>query len=206
MSNYIITVARSVQVKLPVGACRFISSVSRVDKEKEAKSFIRKISSHFHDATHNAYAYKIGFGDSAISRQSDDGEPAGTAGKPLLQAIESAGLTNLAIVATRYFGGVKLGIGGLIRAYRACAEAGLGEAGRQKEVFRESITVEADYKNIGRVLREINAAAGEIKDISYLKDRIMVAAGVPVHKLNLLENQLMDATRGKVKITSGDNN
>ena len=145
MSNSFLTVARSVQVKLPVGACRFIASVSRVDKEKEAKSFIRKISSHFHDATHNAYAYKIGFGDSAISRQSDDSEPAGTAGKRCY-AIESAGLTNVVIVATRYFGSVKLGIGGLIRAYRACAEAGLEEAGRQKEVFRKVLPLKQIIK------------------------------------------------------------
>ena len=127
MSNYIITVARSVQVKLPVGACRFIASVSRVDKEKEAKSFIRKISSHFHDATHNAYAYKIGFGDSAISRQSDDGEPAGTAGKPLPQAIESAGLT-IGHSCHPLLRRCKTGNRRIDQAYRACAEAGLGEA------------------------------------------------------------------------------
>ena len=119
------TVAQTVRVKISVGACRFFASVARTEREEEAKAFIERVCTEFPDANHHAYAYKIGLEDEALCRQSDAGEPSGTAGPPILQAIEYAGLTNVTVVATRYFGGVKLGIGGLVRAYRACADAGL---------------------------------------------------------------------------------
>jgi putative IMPACT (imprinted ancient) family translation regulator len=81
----------------------------RTDQEEAARDFIRQVSEEYSDATHHAFAYKIGGGDQAIVRENDAGEPAGTAGPPLLQAIEKAGLTQVTVVATRYFGGVKLG-------------------------------------------------------------------------------------------------
>ena len=107
--------------------------------EAEAKEFIDTVSNEFADATHNAWAYKIGFGDRSIRRSSDAGEPANTAGPPMLQAIEGQGLTNVVVVGTRYFGGVKLGVGGLIRAYRDTALAGLEAAGVREEVIKMCI-------------------------------------------------------------------
>jgi len=98
-----------------------LQTLARSTKKEGAEKYIDAISSKFKDATHNCFAYKIGNGDQAVFRFSDDGEPSGTAGRPILQAIETKDLTNLALVVTRYFGGTKLGTGGLIRAYNSVA-------------------------------------------------------------------------------------
>ncbi|HAA37616.1 MAG TPA: YigZ family protein [Firmicutes bacterium] len=200
------TVAGPVQVKIAVGACRFIASVTRTDDEEAAKAFIAKVSQEFHDATHNAYAYKIGLGDTAICRQNDAAEPAGTAGPPMLQAIENAGLTNVTVVGTRYFGGVKLGIGGLVRAYRACAEAGLQAAERITEIFHEPFTVLISYEYIGSVLREIAAGNGEVSNVEYGEHGVTVFGSVTKAARENLQKQLSEATRGKAKFILGHTN
>ncbi|HZK25899.1 MAG TPA: YigZ family protein [Oscillospiraceae bacterium] len=200
------TVAAPVRVKISVGACRFIASVARSDSEGKAKAFIEQISQEFSDATHNAYAYKIGLGDAAICRQSDAAEPAGTAGPPMLQTIENAGLTNVTVVGTRYFGGVKLGIGGLVRAYRACAEAGLQAAARVTEVFYETVKIAISYELIGTVLREIASCNGEVSDVKYGEQGARVLGTVPLSSLENLQIKLLEATRGKAELTLGDTN
>ncbi|MDW7652460.1 MAG: YigZ family protein [Bacillota bacterium] len=197
------TVRRTVRVKLPVGACRFIASVGRVNSEEEAKAFIEEVSGEFSDATHNAFAYKVGVGDGAVCRQSDAAEPAGTAGAPMLQAIEHAGLTNVAVVGTRYFGGVKLGIGGLVRAYRACAEAGLAEAGKKTEICYEALCVQVPYDEMGAVMRELAVVGGEVDKIDYTADGVNVICRVPLNAAALLKEQIADVTRGKAKVEFG---
>ena len=200
------TVAKNVQVKLPVGACRFIASVARTDNEQEAKEFIAKVNSQFADATHNAYAYRIGVGDRAISRQSDAAEPAGTAGPPMLHTLEKAGLSNVTVVGTRYFGGVKLGIGGLIRAYRACAEAGLAEAGKVTKVFLQTLFIAVSYDLLGAVIREIGSCSGDVNGVDYSEDGVTVTCQLPLAQVDALQAQLVDATRGNVTVEIGYNN
>ncbi|NLM45468.1 MAG: YigZ family protein [Firmicutes bacterium] len=206
MTDAFWTVAREARVKIPVGACRFIASVARTDTEDEAKAFVARVSAEFHDATHNAYAYKIGLGDAAVARQNDDAEPQGTAGQPMLQAIEKAGLTNVTVVGTRYFGGVKLGIGGLIRAYRSCAEAGLAAAGRVEEIMREKVVVEINYELLGTVLHELAACRAEVGAVDYTAEGARVAALVPAASLQWLEDQLKESTSGKAVLQLGHNN
>ncbi|MCW3490759.1 IMPACT family protein [Dethiobacter alkaliphilus] len=200
------TVARNVRVKIAVGACRFIASVAKTETEAEAKAFIEKVSGEFADATHNVYAYRIGVGDGAVSRQSDDGEPAGSSGPPMLQALEKAGLTNVTVVGTRYFGGVKLGIGGLVRAYRACAEAGLAEAGEDTEVFKEVIKILVSYDLLGNVMREIGAVDGEVDGVDYQENGVCVTCLLPLTKVETLKTQLVESTRGNVTVEIGHNN
>lgn len=206
VTDSFMTVARNVRVKIPVGACRFIASVARTDTEEEAKAFIAEVAKEFHDATHNAYAYKIGLGDLALTRQSDAAEPAGTAGPPILQTIEHAGLTNVTIVGTRYFGGVKLGIGGLIRAYRACAEAGLKEAGRKKEIFTTKLQIRVPYDWLGSVLKDIPSFRGKIVDVEYEAEVVNVISTVPVSSLKALQRQITENTRGKAEFLGHTNN
>ena len=103
---------------------RFIAHIAPAQTEEEAQAFIEKIKKQYWDARHNCYAYIIG-DKGQIQRFSDDGEPQGTAGKPILDIIAATGLVNCLIIVTRYFGGVLLGTGGLIRAYQASAKAGL---------------------------------------------------------------------------------
>lgn len=200
------TIAQPVRVKIAVGACRFIASVSRIDSEEEAKIFIEHVSNEFNDATHNAYAYKLGLGDTAICRQNDAAEPVGTAGPPMLQAIENAGLTNVVVVGTRYFGGVKLGIGGLIRAYRSCAEAGLNAAEKVTEVFKKKITIEVPYDLIGTVLREAAACGGEVDAVNYNEAGAAVICSAPFAAVKTLQVQIQEATSGKAKVIIGHTN
>lgn len=197
------TVAQNVRVKIPVGACRFFASVAKTESEEEAKAFVERVCAEFPDATHNAYAYKLGLGDGAICRQCDAGEPSGTAGPPMLQAIEHAGLTNVTVVATRYFGGVKLGIGGLVRAYRTCADAGLAEAGRITAVCMSSLYVKITYELLGPVMREIAAGSGVVDGVDYQADGVAVTCRVPVHHTEQVKAQIIEATRGKANVEIG---
>lgn len=203
MTDRFDTVANDVRVKIAVGACRFFASVARTDMEEEAKSFIDSVSHDFNDATHNAYAYKIGVGEMALARSNDADEPAGTAGPPILQAIENAGLTNVTVVATRYFGGVKLGIGGLIRAYRSCADAGLAEAGRITEISLTPLLVRVSYDLLGTVLREVAAAGGDVDCVDYDENGVSVRAYIPLRDMDALQEQLINLTRGKIDLDFG---
>jgi len=102
---------------------RFIGRLFIIESKEEAEKELNDLKKRIHDARHHCYAYKIGIGENAITRFSDDGEPSGTAGKPLMTIINSLDVTNVMIVVTRYFGGIKLGTGGLIRAYTETAKA-----------------------------------------------------------------------------------
>ncbi len=194
MSEYL-TIRKEVRVKVPVGACRFIASVGFCQDEEEAKEFIQQVKGEFPNATHNAFAYKIGTEDSVITRSSDADEPAGTAGSPLLSAVEKAGLTNVVIVGTRYFGGVKLGIGGLIRAYRSCGEAGLKEAGTRKKRLFKKYDITFDYDYIGQVMNEIPVCLGEIQDVDY-SSKVKVQFLMPPENLEDFKGKFKDITRG----------
>ncbi len=197
------TVARAVRVRVPVGLCRFFASVREINSELEAKDFIDTVSKEFADATHNAWAYKIGYGDQSICRSSDDGEPVNTAGPPMLQAIEGQGLTNVVVVGTRYFGGVKLGVGGLIRAYRDTAQAGLAEAGRRQEIIMIPITVvNVDYAYLGDVLREIESYRGIIDTLAY-DEQVTVKANVRPADVADLQKRVVDLTRGQAELEVG---
>jgi uncharacterized YigZ family protein len=131
--------------EIKVKGSRFIAAAAPVGSEEEAKTLVGQISREHHDATHNCYAYRVGHGDEAVFRFSDAGEPSGTAGKPILEAIECRGLTDVAVVVTRYFGGTKLGTGGLARAYRESAQAVLEKVGTITAFLTDDFTVSFPY-------------------------------------------------------------
>jgi len=119
---------------------RFFGFAARARSMAEAEAFVERLDREHHDATHVAFAWKLGAGSSASRRASDAGEPSGTAGRPILGAIESAGLTDAAVAVVRYYGGTKLGTGGLARAYRLAADRALAGAG--SEVVYETVVLE----------------------------------------------------------------
>jgi uncharacterized YigZ family protein len=127
MKNYL-TVKQNVQNEIIIEKSRFITSLKRVYGEDDAKSFVQSIKSEYPDATHNCYAYIADEGG-FFSKFSDDGEPQGTAGLPMLETLKVKGLKQVAVVVTRYFGGVKLGTGGLVRAYADCVKKAVEKAG-----------------------------------------------------------------------------
>lgn len=121
------------EARIEVKKSRFIGRIIPVESKSEAEETLKSVKKSFSDAIHNCWAYRIGAGDGAIFRFSDEGEPSGTAGKPILESLEERNISNALLVVTRYFGGVKLGMGGLSRAYRECARAVIAGA-RLKEM------------------------------------------------------------------------
>lgn len=129
---------------------KFIGYIKHVETEEEASSFISEIKAKHWDAKHNVYAYVIGE-NGATQRSTDDGEPAGTAGRPVLEVIKGENLTNVAIVVTRYFGGVLLGTGGLVRAYGKAAKLAIENADIVQPVRMKTVAVCADYDLVGKI-------------------------------------------------------
>ena len=134
-------------------ASRFFAFAHPVSTIEEAAGIVEDLGREYHDATHVAFAWKVGTGPSLSERSSDAGEPSGTAGKPIAAAIASAGVADVLVAVVRYFGGTKLGTGGLVRAYREAADRALAAAGRRtvREVVR--VTVTCTYENLGAARR-----------------------------------------------------
>jgi uncharacterized YigZ family protein len=140
---------------------RFIAKAYPVESVEEVKGILASLRKEYHDARHHCYAYRIGPGD-AVYRANDDGEPANTAGKPILGQIRSHGLTNILIVVIRYFGGILLGVGGLINAYRSAAGESLGQAVIIEKTFNRLISIQFPYVAMNEVMRIIRDSKAEI--------------------------------------------
>ncbi|MDR0861761.1 MAG: YigZ family protein [Oscillospiraceae bacterium] len=145
---------------------RFIGHIMPVTTEAEARDFIARISAQHRDARHNCWCYLLRGND--LSRFSDDGEPSGTAGAPMLETLRREGVCNVVCVVTRYFGGVLLGPGGLVRAYTAAAKAALAQAFVVRCVARKVVSVAVPYALIDRVKHEISSCGGDLKSAEYL--------------------------------------
>ncbi len=162
------TIEREAQTLLVEKKSKFYASVKPVDNEADAIRFLQDVKSKYPDATHNVYAYVID--ENNIFRYSDDGEPSGTAGMPVLDAIRKEGIVDAAVVVTRYFGGTLLGTGGLVRAYGASAKSGL-EAGRIIErCLCNVIEIRVGYTLSGKVQYKISAENIMLEDTVYEND------------------------------------
>lgn len=177
---------------------RFIADVFPVSSEDEASAHIEKIKKQYWDARHHCWAYVIG-SSPATERMSDDGEPAGTAGKPILEVIRGRGLTDVLVVVTRYFGGTLLGTGGLVRAYTAAAAEGLAHAGILRKVPGIRIKIGTDYTGLGRIQYLLAQREIGILDTIYT-DRAEILAAVPGEDLESLEKEITEGTSGKAVI------
>lgn len=175
---------------------RFIATLRPVETEEEAEAFIGEMKKKYWDASHNCSAFVLGPG-AELTRCSDDGEPGGTAGRPMLEALLGAGVRNVAAVVTRYFGGTLLGTGGLVRAYIGAVKAGLAGCGVAVMRHGFEIRVETDYTGIGKVLYLLGQRALEPVEADY-GEQVRLTLRVPAGAAAALERELMDATGGKV--------
>ncbi|NLM96020.1 MAG: YigZ family protein [Halanaerobiaceae bacterium] len=204
MEEILYTPAKKIQVINKVKDSKFYGSISRADNEDEVKDFINGIKRMYHDATHNVSAYVLGSGDNALRYSDDDGEPAGSSGPPVLQAIMGAELTNTVIVVTRYFGGTKLGIGGLIRAYGDTARMAIAEAGRRKlELFYE-MEVSINYQLFGTVMGQLEAFHAEILDTQYTNDGVIIKFLIEPARMERLHKVLVEKTSNKIQLKKND--
>lgn len=165
MKPYFKTVAQEASEVMIERKSRFIATVRPVTDEEEALALISQMRSKYYDATHNVYAYIIGEGN--IMRYSDDGEPSGTAGVPVLEVLRKEGLVDVAVVVTRYFGGIMLGAGGLVRAYGSSAKLGVDAAKIVTRTLCDLVRVECDYTLFGKVQYETLGVGYTIKDVEY---------------------------------------
>ena len=167
-----VTVAKNADAEETIERSRFIAHVRRVDSREEADAFLSDIRRQFKDATHNVPAFVIGE-KQELQWASDDGEPSGTSGAPMLQMLVKEGLTNVAAVVTRYFGGVKLGTGGLVRAYTGVLKKALEEAGRYEERDYRAICFRLPYSKLSKVQKSAADLCYEIVDIVYEDELIL---------------------------------
>lgn len=159
------TVASSGETLLVEKKSKFITTVRPVTNEKEALDFLQEMRSKYSDATHNVYAYVID--ENNIFRYSDDGEPSGTAGMPVLDTVRKEGIVDVAVVVTRYFGGTLLGTGGLVHAYGAAARMGLEKAGIVTRILCDIVSVKVDYTLVGKMQHLISANGYILEDTLY---------------------------------------
>ena len=178
---------------------RFIAHTAPVKTEEEAQEFIEKIKKQYWDARHNCWAYRVGMEQSVV-RCSDDGEPSGTAGKPMLEVILGEDLHNIVVVVTRYFGGSLLGTGGLIRAYTKSTQEGIKNSRTVVKCLGQELSVACDYATSGKI--QYMAATEEIPVLGTdYTEEVVFHMIVPENQAKAIENKFIEASSGKVKIT-----
>ena len=193
------TTAENGTASYEIQKSRFIAYTSHVETEAEARDFVAAIKKKHFDARHNCSAWVLG-ADSSQQKSNDDGEPGGTAGNPILEAIKQHGLTNVVVVVTRYFGGIKLGAGGLIRAYSQTASLGL-EATPCLEVKPFCLMeAEMDYSLLGTVENWIRNEELRTGETAYL-DKVTVRLLVEPADCEAISTELTNLTAAQCKIT-----
>ena len=165
LSSYY-TVAGFGEHEIVIQKSRFICYINRAKTEKEAQEFINTIKKKHWDATHNCSAYLIGEHDQ-IQKANDDGEPSGTAGVPMLEVLKKKQLKDTVVVVTRYFGGIKLGAGGLIRAYGKAVSEAIDHVGIIERKLMKIIRTTFDYSFLGKIENELRSSVYKLKDIYY---------------------------------------
>ncbi|TDQ54943.1 YigZ family protein [Actinorugispora endophytica] len=163
------TIRRDGEHELDIRKSRFLCALARVTDEDAARAFIAERRRLHWNATHNCTAYVLG-GDGRVQRSSDDGEPSGTAGVPMLEVLRHRGITDTVAVVTRYFGGIKLGAGGLIRAYGNAVAAAVDEVGLLERRSLPVVTVLADYQWAGRLESDLRDSRHRVLDVRYEAD------------------------------------
>ncbi len=194
------TIDKSSTAELKVKGSRFIARVDLVSSVAEANEKLNHIRKEEHAATHNCYAYVVGTpADKAEFKYSDDGEPNGTAGKPIYDVVTGSGVTNLLLVVTRYFGGTKLGTGGLVKAYSEAARLALESAGVKEQFITDRVKVEIEfsaYDNLVKALSRLGAR--QIK--ADFSDIVSLELEIRQSKTAQLVGEITELSKGKAKV------
>jgi uncharacterized YigZ family protein len=191
------------RTEIRVSNSRFIGTAGRATSVAEARAFIASVRSAMPDASHHVYAYIIGHGASTTLGMSDDGEPSGTAGRPILAILQGSGLGDVVVVVTRYFGGTLLGTGGLVHAYGDAAKAVLAELPRTEKIERCSLLIVVAYTFYERAKRLAAAHCAVIDSEDFATD-VTLAITLPVSERSGLEAALIEATAGDALVEELD--
>ncbi|WLR41498.1 YigZ family protein [Bacillus carboniphilus] len=201
MLSHYYTVIEYGEHEIIVQKSRFICHIGRVTSEEEAQSFIEKIKKKHRQANHNCFAYLIGE-QNHIQKTSDDGEPTGTAGVPMLEVLKKKHLHDTVVVVTRYFGGIKLGAGGLIRAYGSAVSAALDTLGVVKRSLMRTIRMTIDYPLLGVVENALHSQNIIINNIDY-QESVCIEIFIPEIDKESFKTWIIDKTNGKSVINEG---
>ena len=195
--DYVLLI-KGAEAELVEKKSRFIATVRPVASEEEAAAFIEEMKKKYYDARHNCSAFVIG-DRGQLTRSSDDGEPSGTAGRPMLEVLLGSGIRNIAAVVTRYFGGTLLGTGGLVRAYSGVLKEALAKCETARQHFGVRMKIKADYNAVGK-LQYILAGRGiAIEDSVYAADVEMTVIA-PIEVYDRLCKELVEATSGRAEL------
>ena len=178
---------------------RFIGTALPVSDRAGAEAAVGEVRKEHHNATHHCYAYRLGLRGEE-SRFNDDGEPSGSAGRPILGALERAGLTDLVVVVTRYFGGTKLGVGGLARAYGGAALLVLGSAEKETRYLVTTLRLSIPHTYVGEVMRTVSRLGVKIGDTTY-DEEVHLTLEVRRSRLEPLKAGLVECTAGNVRFS-----
>ena len=196
MTEYYIPTA-SAEAELVEKRSRFIGQVKPVETEEEARAFVEQVKKKHYDARHNCWCYRLR--DGGVERYSDDGEPQGTAGQPMLNVFQREEVTNVVCVVTRYFGGVLLGAGGLVRAYTQSAKDALDAAGISVVRRWVEAAVPCPYSFFDRVRLEVEAHGGVLGETEYAAD-VTVHALLPEGQVEAFSARMTELTAGGTEV------
>lgn len=191
------------RAELTIERSRFICSVGFADSTVVAKQFIQHNRDEMADANHHVYAFRVGHGNSVIEGMSDDGEPSGTAGPPTLAVVRGSMLGDIVVVTTRYFGGTKLGTGGLVRAYTEVAQLAIAGVPTLLKVPYSTLLVELGYELFGRSKSILETYAAQILDTSFT-DSTALLIRLETRHVVAFEDALRDLSAGKAHISHMD--
>jgi len=187
------------EAELVVKGSRFIGTLGPASDADAAQEFVDDVRQRYSDATHHAWAYRMPGMPQEIVAFSDDGEPGGTAGRPMLAMLAGNDLYEAVVVGTRYFGGLKLGTGGLARAYGAAARAAIEQAPLGEKVLHQIVEIRAEYAQYGALRHEAERHGARVIDVAYAQD-VCLTLAVPQATVAALASALRDASNGAVML------
>lgn len=201
MIDHYLTIQKDGVAEIEIKKSRFICSLKRVETEDEAKLFIQRVKKEHWKATHNCSAFVVG-DKSEIKRSNDDGEPSGTAGIPMLEVLVKKDLINVAAVVTRYFGGTKLGAGGLIRAYSHAVSHGIDEIGIVEGKLQQEVSLTIAYPLLGKLQNYLENNQLAIKETLFT-DEVVVVCSIDEESISAFEASITELLSGQVQFFYG---
>ncbi|WP_419894329.1 YigZ family protein [Ligilactobacillus salivarius] len=201
MKKPYLTIKENGEATIEIKKSEFICSLARTETEEEARAFIDEIKTKHRKATHNCFAYMIGLNDE-IQRESDNGEPSGTAGVPILEVLKNLELHNVTAVVTRYFGGIKLGAGGLIRAYSNATSNAIEYVGVVRKVVQTELSLKVSYSAWGKLQNYLENNQVNVSDTVFMTD-VTAVVYVDTPEVESFTATIVDLMNGQVEVEEG---
>ncbi|MGH3353570.1 MAG: YigZ family protein [Nocardioides sp.] len=198
-----LSIARDGAAEIEEKRSRFLCTLARVEDEAEARAVVERLRKKHWDARHTCSAFRIGPPPQPVERSNDDGEPAGTAGAPMLEVLRGAGVSDTVAVVTRWFGGTLLGAGGLVRAYSEAVRSALDEVGTLRRELVREYEIEVAYDAAGRLETDLRSSGVAVLDTAY-GDAVTLRIGAPPTEEKRLESLLAELTAGSSVLVSGE--